>query len=87
MHTCKCCLFFDTPIRWITNPVLQALEGVTHNWPQLAIFEPSFAGYAGQILDRVAAHDTEGAVALTRRFHETVDETLRSFLQDFASPI
>lgn len=67
----------NLPIRWITNPILHALEGIVRNWPQLALFEPRFSEYAQHILACMATRDRDTAVRITREFHEQVDTTLR----------
>ncbi|NLE48804.1 MAG: FCD domain-containing protein, partial [Sandaracinaceae bacterium] len=70
--------------RWVANPFLESIRDMMWRAKGLILFEPSLAAMAYEVLDRARRGDAEGARAVTRDFHHTVDEKLRMILEPAA---
>jgi DNA-binding FadR family transcriptional regulator len=70
----------SVPVRWMANPLLEALHDVLVRFPMLIVFEPSYSEYAIDVHAAITARDGEEAAAATRRFHHRVDRLVRRAL-------
>lgn len=68
-------------ISWIANPMIAGMTDVMQRWPELIVFEPSFAQYASELLSAVSARDVDRALTLTRAYYGTIDASVRAMLE------
>lgn len=68
-------------ISWIANPMIAGMTDVMHRWPELIVFEPSFAQYASELLSAVSARDVDRALTLTRQYYGAIDASVRAMLE------
>lgn len=67
-------------VRWVANPLLNALGDMLGKRPELLLFTPSFADLGDELLRCFEAGDAGAAVRAARAFHAEVDDQLRGAL-------
>lgn len=73
-------------VRWIANTVVEVYRELVQGAKALWIFEPTFPGFLGDLVDRIAAGDGDGAAALVRDYYTRSDDKLLSMLGKLLPP-
>ncbi len=74
-------------VRWIANPLLDALRQLLERLPMLWILEPTFPGHLRSVLTAIEQGDEALATRTTFEYYERVDQPLLKLLRSrFPTP-
>lgn len=70
----------NLPLRWASNPVLEATRDMMEQNAQLMLFEPSFAEMAAAVNEAITRRERANALLISEDFYAAVDGILGAFL-------